>query len=367
MLAALTENGACWINEDGLSTRVNEYAWNSVANVIYVDQPADVGFSYSDAGGLDHNETQVADDMLVFFEQFYQAFPNLVKNPLFITGESYAGHYTVAVAHRIWQYNQQGGNNLVIPLGGVAVGNGLTDPLLQYQAYAPMAYTQCQLEKGQPCVSKSAYEQMQQALPQCLSMIQQCQADVSTCATAESFCNNAMIGPYQETGLNPYNIMLQCQVQPLCYDMTDITTFLNNVTIQTALNVRNPGSINWQPCNFDVNGDFGSDWMRDFNGMVPDLLASNLRFWTYAGDLDFIVNWLGVQRWTVEGIEWPGKAAFNATQPREWMNGNTAAGTVRSYKNLAFVRGYNGGHMYPADQPANALHMISTFLSGGNL
>lgn len=45
------------------------------------------------------------------------------------------------------------------------------------------------------------------------------------------------------------------------------------------------------------------------------------------------------------------------------MNGK-AAGQLKQYKNLQFLRVYNAGHMVPMDQPANALNMLQTFMMG---
>ena len=45
MLALMTENGPCSPTEDGTSTVNNPYSWNTNANVMWIDQPANVGFS----------------------------------------------------------------------------------------------------------------------------------------------------------------------------------------------------------------------------------------------------------------------------------------------------------------------------------
>jgi carboxypeptidase C (cathepsin A) len=45
------------------------------------------------------------------------------------------------------------------------------------------------------------------------------------------------------------------------------------------------------------------------------------------------------------------------------VNGK-AAGQLKQYKNLQFLRVYNAGHMVPMDQPANALNMLQTFMMG---
>lgn len=46
LLGMLSEVGPCWINEDSNSTRINEWAWNREVNMLFIDQPVQVGFSY---------------------------------------------------------------------------------------------------------------------------------------------------------------------------------------------------------------------------------------------------------------------------------------------------------------------------------
>ena len=46
LMGMLAENGPCWINADGNSSRLNEWAWNREVNILFIDQPVQVGFSY---------------------------------------------------------------------------------------------------------------------------------------------------------------------------------------------------------------------------------------------------------------------------------------------------------------------------------
>ena len=44
---AVMENGPCYVNEDGNSTRTNPFSRNNHVNMLYVDQPLGAGYSYS--------------------------------------------------------------------------------------------------------------------------------------------------------------------------------------------------------------------------------------------------------------------------------------------------------------------------------
>merc|ERR1719498_1069518 len=68
-LALLVENGPCTIKNG--KTVTNAYSWHNKANVMWVDQPAGVGFS---TGFGTHNEAGVASNMLTFLQGFFQEF-----------------------------------------------------------------------------------------------------------------------------------------------------------------------------------------------------------------------------------------------------------------------------------------------------
>ena len=139
-LAVFFENGPFRI-EDDLTLSDNPFGWDVGHNILFIDQPVGTGFSFtSDPSDDVTSEKQVADDVLDFLLEFYDSKPELLKNDLFITGESYAGHYVPAVASRIVEHNGNAGRKTAeLSLKGVAIGNGLTDPAVQYGAYADYA------------------------------------------------------------------------------------------------------------------------------------------------------------------------------------------------------------------------------------
>jgi cathepsin A (carboxypeptidase C) len=67
----------------------NPYSWNSNASVIFLDQPVNVGYSYSDKSV---SSTQAAGkDVYAFLTMFFDKFPEYAQQDFHITGESYAG------------------------------------------------------------------------------------------------------------------------------------------------------------------------------------------------------------------------------------------------------------------------------------
>lgn len=364
-LAILAENGPCHITPDGTLYN-NPYSWNNAATVIYVDQPAGVGFSYSSRSGYDSNEAEVSEDMYNFVQAFYQANPSYLTNPLFIYGESYGGHFAPATAHRLWLGNQQN-EGITVPLAGLSVGNGLTEPQIQYKYYAELAYNWCNTVKGAPCINESTYNLQVSQIPECISKINACQLNVSACPDANNFCDNTQMGPYENTGLNVYDIRIPCEVAGLCYNFSSSVAFFNRPDVQTSLGVADR-YITWATCDYTVNGMFGNDWMQNIGKQIPDLLASNIRVLIYAGDMDFICNWLGNKAWTIQ-LPWANQTAFAAAEDRPWYVDMVEAGFVRSVGNnqtnalFSFVQVHGAGHMVPMDQPERIFKVVQHFLA----
>jgi carboxypeptidase C (cathepsin A) len=84
-----TENGPFVVDKD-MNVTLNPYSWNTVANVLYLEQPAGVGFSYPAAPT---NDTITSSDSYHGLLGFLEAHPELKARDFYITGESYGGHY----------------------------------------------------------------------------------------------------------------------------------------------------------------------------------------------------------------------------------------------------------------------------------
>jgi len=220
---------------------------------------------------------------------------------------------------------------------------------------------------GIKTVSKTVYNGMKSAVSKCVDLIEVCNKGNSiinraACQSAFIFCNSAETIPYQMTGLNPYDIRLKCGSNPLCYDFSNIEKWLNLDSTKTALHVRD--EIHWKSCNMGINLKFHTDWMKDFSPYVADLLNDNIPALIYAGDVDFICNYMGNRAWTLN-LDWNSGDEFRNTEDHEWGEGDGAPfGLARSVNGFTFLQVYDAGHMVPSDQPAVALKMIQNFIEG---
>jgi serine carboxypeptidase-like clade 2 len=71
----------------------NPYTWAKVANVLFLESPACVGFSYSNTSSdcLTAGDARSAADIYTFLQGFLVKYPQFAKSPFYISGESYGG------------------------------------------------------------------------------------------------------------------------------------------------------------------------------------------------------------------------------------------------------------------------------------
>jgi carboxypeptidase C (cathepsin A) len=112
---------------DGLRLNVRPERWNRFANMLFIESPIGVGFSYHNNATYyslnDDDNTALRN--LEALEHFYKKFPGYLKNDLYLTGESYAGIYIPTLAEAIL-LSVDAGTYSGANLKGIAVGNGCT-------------------------------------------------------------------------------------------------------------------------------------------------------------------------------------------------------------------------------------------------
>lgn len=338
----------------------NPYAWNNNASVIFLDQPVNVGFSYSEKQVS--NSRAVGKDVYALLNLFFEQFPEYNGNGFHISGESYAGHYIPGIATEILAHEAP---ERVFNLTSLLIGNGITDPLRQNPSYQKMA---CGEGGHKPIVSEEECANWNKDLPWIQRLTQACyQFDNALTCVPASIAAGRLLEPFEKTGLNIYDIRGPCEESEsgLCYKGLDyIDQYLNLPEVQEALGVETKtfeGCANTVGYNFALTGDGAKPFQQD----VAGVLEKDIPVLIYAGDKDFICNWVGQELWLKE-LEWTGIYKFNAKNKTVWETETGPAGEYKSAEGLTFLRVYEAGHMVPHDQPENSLAMLNTWLYGGS-
>ncbi|XP_022853125.1 serine carboxypeptidase-like isoform X2 [Olea europaea var. sylvestris] len=330
-LALFYENGPFHITRN-MSLAWNDFGWDKVSNLIYVDQPIGTGFSYSShTDDIRHSEDGVSNDLYDFLQAFFKEHPQYVKNDFYITGESYAGHYIPALAARVHRGNKNK-EGVHINMKGFAIGNGLTNPEIQYKAYTDYAL-------DMKLIKQSDYKSMSKSVLQCEQAIKLCGTEGGTsCVGAYMVCNNIFNKIVELTGDK-------------------------NESVKDVLGV---GNIDFVSCSSVVHEAMIIDWMRNLEVGIPPLLENGIKLLVYAGEYDLICNWLGNSRW-VHAMEWSGQKEFVAASTIPFSVNGVEAGLQKAHGPLTFLKVHNSGHMVPMDQPRASLEMLRRWMTDDHL
>jgi len=349
--------------------RANPFSWNKVANVLYLEAPAGVGFSYSNTtSDYFTNDNKTAADNYQFLVNFFQGFPEFQQNDFYIAGESYAGIYVPTLAYYTHMMNLQS-NNIPINLKGILVGNGVTDEVYDstsfiqfaynHALYSPNLYTKI-VENN--CLNGANSIECGKLLIEMHSQIgnvniydiyKRCyEGDTSSFVDSKSAYHPLRSGPH--VGLDPP-----------CINNAAATQYLNMEATRTAIHARSIAQIGpWEICSDKVH----------YNKLYPsvlsayELLTQYYRVLIYTGDSDGAVPYVGTVEWIQQleagntpqkdWVAWTvnadGSAGYNAT--------SQVAGYTTVYPNINLVTFKGAGHMVPQYKPREAFAMFSSFL-----
>lgn len=354
MFGMFSEMGPYSVESDGRTLKANPATWNTEYGMIFIDNPVGAGYSYTETetGYCTNTKTEVSSQLFELMQQFYQVFPELLQNPLIITGESYAGHYVPGLAYKILQENKKGEAKLQLPLTALAIGDGWVDPYTQLGGYPDMLFNIGVASEGEKIIFQDYVTRTQKAIEV---------GDMRTAFEVWDEMINGDIYPYPNyyhnvTGSNDYdNFMDTNEPASLSYYYPFVTAAETRRGIHVGEAVYNDGSL----CEQNLVEDF----MVSFKDEVSELLE-NYKVLIYSGQLDVIIGAALTEK-MVPTIPWSGRSKFLSSQKKVWRvspQDAEVAGYVKQYANLtqAVVRG--AGHLVPFDQPERSLDLISKWI-----
>ncbi|KAI0696431.1 serine carboxypeptidase [Cytidiella melzeri] len=366
------EIGPCKVASSGDELVNNPWAWNELANIIFLDQPIGTGFSYADHGEFVSTTEEAAKDIAAFVAIFFEHFSQLRGNKFHLAGESYGGRYLPIFGSEIHVGNAQliAAGMTPINLSSIILGR---NPCSDMQNMLPSYYeVQCQHMTFRPITAISSCVAMKRALPRCKQWLREgCynHRDHIDCEAAVAFCESILMDPFKDTGRNPYDLSKNCEgpyVETLCYPVTKkIGKYLEKPEVRKQIGVDPSLSANFTGCSWDLRTRFRitHDHYNPTQYYLGALLDRGVRVLVYVGENDWICNWVANERTSLE-LEWHGQARFAKEPLRPWTHREHVAGKTRSAGALTFATVIGAGHMAPYDKPEETLEILRRWLAG---
>ncbi|KAF8022939.1 hypothetical protein BT93_F0452 [Corymbia citriodora subsp. variegata] len=343
---AMEELGPFRVHSDGKTLYRNTYAWNNVANVIFLESPAGVGFSYSNTSSdyAKAGDNSTADDSYTFLVNWLDRFPQYKTRDFYITGESYAGHYVPQLAYTIVSRNMSPSQTR-INLKGIAIGNALIDENMFLKGMYEFFWTHalnsdethagimknCDFVTGKSSIACDEYQDRGDQEP----------GDLDIYNIYAPLCNPAGPKSSSSGSVNDFDP---------CSDGY-VNSYLNHPEVQAALHAK---PTQWSACT-------GFPWTDSPATILPtiqQLIASGIDVWVYSGDIDGRVP-VTSSRFSVNALSLPVEKAW-----RPWYSNSEVGGYVVAYKGVTLTTVRGAGHTVPSYEPERALTLISAFLQG---
>ncbi|CAO2818341.1 unnamed protein product [Amaranthus hypochondriacus] len=365
-VGAFSENGP--FRPKGNILVKNQYSWNREANMLFLETPVGVGYSYSiDTTGYDSvSDAITARDNLVFLRRWLNKFPQYKERDLYITGESYAGHYIPQLAKLMVQFNKK---EKVFNLKGIALGNPVLEFANDFNSRAEYFwshglisdstyklftsacnYSRYVSEYYRGYVSPVCSRVMRQVTRETSKFVDKYDVTLDVCISSV-LSQSKIISPQEQSG----------ESIDVCIE-DETVNYLNRQDVQKALHARLVNVRKWEVCSNILDYQLLDVEIPTIN-IVNSLVKSGIPVLVYSGDQDSVIPLTG-SRTLVHQLA--GKLGLNTTVPyRVWFAGEQVGGWTEVYGNiLSFATVRGASHEVPYSQPERSLVLFKAFLEG---
>ncbi|KAL7241343.1 hypothetical protein ACSBR2_006878 [Camellia fascicularis] len=364
-VGAFSENGP--FRPSGKALVRNEYSWNREANMLYLETPIGVGFSYSSDSSsyVAVNDKITARDNLIFLHKWFVKFPQYRNTSLFITGESYAGHYVPQLAELMLQFNKK---DKFFNLKGIALGNpvlefatdfnsraeffwshGLISDLTYKFFTSTCNYSRYVSEYYRGSVSPTCSKVMSLVSRETSRFVDKYDVTLDVCISSV-LSQSKVLSPQQVT-----------ETVDVCVE-DETVSYLNRRDVQNALHAHLVGVNRWLVCSNILDYEF-LDLEIPTISIVGKLIKAGIPVLVYSGDQDSVVPLTG-SRTLVRGLA--EELGLKTTVPyRVWFAGMQVGGWTQVYGDiLSFATIRGASHEAPFSQPERSLVLFKAFLEG---
>ncbi|XP_061358866.1 serine carboxypeptidase-like 45 [Gastrolobium bilobum] len=347
----------------------NDYSWNKEANMLYLESPAGVGFSYSSNTSFYDLVTDeiTARDNLVFLQRWFTEFPQYSNNDFFISGSSYAGHYVPQLAQLIVETKTK------FNLKGIAMGNPLLEFNTDFNSKAEFLWSHGLIADEtyevftRACNYSTIYRitqiQNRNLSGVCARVNKLVFTEVNKYTDTYDVTLDVCLSSVDQQAYVLNNLQGTEKIDVCAQDKT--MTYLNRKEVQKALHAKLVGVTKWSACSGVVHYDYENFEIPTIP-ILGSLVKSGIRILVFSGDQDSVIPLLG-SRSLINGL---GKElGLNTTVAyRAWFERKQVAGWTQVYGDIlsyATIRG--ASHLPPYTQPERSLVLFKAFLEGKSL
>ncbi|XWS14246.1 hypothetical protein CRYUN_Cryun36dG0106300 [Craigia yunnanensis] len=361
---AASELGPLRVAKNGDGLHFNKYAWNKVANLLFVESPVGVGFSYTDTTSAltKLDDAFVAEDAYNFLVNWLQRFPQFKTHDFFISGESYAGHYVPQLAELVYDRNKDRTQYPFIDLKGFIVGNPVTNDYYDFTGIVDYAWSHS-------VISDELYHKAKRVCDfkvsdwsiECNDVVNEVFDKYSEIDIYNIYAPKCLINStFSSTASKVINYGFRTMRIPAggydaCYSENE-EKYFNRADVQTSLHANTRGG-KWESCSDSVSMTYNLS-VFSLLPIYKKLIKGNLKIWMYSGDMDGRIPVIS-SRYCVEALGLPLKSPWHS-----WFHNHQVGGRIVEYKGMTLVTVRGAGHLVPLNKPSEALTLIHSFLSG---
>ncbi|ONI29844.1 hypothetical protein PRUPE_1G217200 [Prunus persica] len=331
-VGAFSENGP--FRPSGEVLVRNEHSWNREANMLYLETPIGVGFSYS----TDTSSYEAVNDHIT-------------------------GHYVPQLAELMLQYKEYQFN-----LKGIALGNPVLEYTTDFNSRAEFFWSH-------GLISDSTYKMFTSVCNYSRYVSEYYRGSVSP------ICSRVMSQVSRETSkfVDKYDVTLDVCISSVfsqskvllpqqvteaidvCVE-DEIVNYLNRPDVQKALHARLVGVRQWAVCSNILDYQL-LDVEIPTTTIVGKLIKAGIPVLVYSGDQDSVIPLTGSRTLVHRLAE---QLGLNTTVPyRVWFEGQQVGGWTQAYGNiLSFATIRGASHEAPFSQPERSLVLFKSFLEG---
>ncbi|KAF6989546.1 hypothetical protein CFC21_006874 [Triticum aestivum] len=366
------ELGPFLVKKDVPELELNPYAWNQAANLLFLDSPAGVGFSYTNTSfEIDPpGDNSTAHGSYAFLVRWFQRFPQHKMKEFYIAGESYAGHYIPQLANIIVDENKKASRGNYINFKGILIGNAYMDGDTDLQGIVDSSWHHA-------IISDTLYATYLRSCNFSAEILsRECEVALGEFNVLHDLIDiYSLYAPNCERGYPDFNTSFSPQIGPttsrfdllripMGYDpctQTYATEYLNREDVQRALHANTTGvPYPYSLCRDSINV-LWHDSDKTVLPIVKKLAQEGLRIWIFSGDTDGRIPTTST-RYTLKKLGLPIKEDWSP-----WFSHKQVGGWSVVYDGLTFVTVRGAGHMVPTSRPEQALELLEHFLANRNL